>query len=475
MLNHTEDILMGLNKVNTLENCQIELEFSVERSVFDEAVTKIFKKKSVNITVPGFRRGKAPRNIIEKMYGKGVFYEDALNEIIPSAYEGALAESGFESVSRPEFDVTEIGEEGVSIKAKFYKKPEAEISDYNGIEAERIVYSVCDHDLENEIERVRNRNSRQIDITDRAVLSGDTVDIDYLGTVDGVPFEGGKAEKYSLKIGSNSFIPGFEDQLIGHSIGENFDINVKFPEDYNSEKLAGADAVFNITLNGIKYTELPELDDEFAKDVSEFDTLDEYKADVKAKLQERREKNADTALEESLMDGIIARTTVELPASMVDMEIENIIRDRDYSMRSQGLNLDMYMKYTGMTLETMREQVRPQAERQIKVRLALEKIAVLENIAAEESDITAEYERLAAAYNMEVDKVKEAIAEESLKRDICVQKAVALIKKNAVITERVEEHNHSHDEHEEDVHSEEELIESADELEEEPETGSESL
>lgn len=427
---------MSVVNVTKLDKNQAELEFLIAKDVFEESVTRIYKKNAPKMNVPGFRKGKAPRSIIEKMFGKGVFYEDALNDILPSSFDAALSESGLDAVSRPEFDMTSMDDSGVLMKAKFYVKPEVRISDYMGIQAEKIVTPATDADVEADLSRVRERNSRLIDIVDRPAQNGDTVVIDFDGSVGGVPFEGGKSEKYNLVLGSNSFIPGFEEQITGHSPEDNFDVNVTFPADYNKEDLAGKEAVFKVILHEVKLKELPELDDEFAKDVSEFDTLDEYKADLKAKINERNEKAADQALEGKLIDSLLSKLEADVPPPMIDSETENIIRDRDYSMRSQGLNLDMYLKYTGMTLESMREQVRPEAERQVKTRLALEKIVENEGITADEADIEAEYEKLAKTYNMEADKVKEAVLPDSLSKDICVRKAVDLIKANAVITMR---------------------------------------
>jgi trigger factor len=425
---------MSVVNINKLDKNQVELEFLIPKVTFDEAVASVFKKKASKMNVPGFRKGKAPRNIIEKMYGKGVFYEDALNEIIPSEFDGSLHESGIEAVSRPEFDMSSIDENGVLMKAKFYVKPEVQISDYIGIEADKVVTPATDADVEAELGRTRERNSRLIDIIDRPAQNGDTTVIDYDGYVEGAAFEGGKSEKYNLVLGSNSFIPGFETQIIGHSIGDEFDVNVTFPTDYNKKELADKEAVFKVSLKEIKLKELPELDDEFAKDVSDFDTLDEYKADILAKINERNDKAADNAVEGKLIDALLSKLDADIPSPMIDAEVENIIRDRDYSMRSQGLNLDMYMKYTGMTLDTMREQAKPQAERQIKTRLALEKIAINENIEADEADIEAEYDKLVKMYNMEIDKVKEAVMPDALKKDICIRKAVDFVKNNAFIT-----------------------------------------
>lgn len=425
---------MSEENVNSLDKNEVELDFVIPKEVFDDSVNRVYKKNAPKMNVPGFRKGKAPRSIIEKMFGKNVFHEEALNDVLPESYETALAESGLEAVSRPEFELTSMDDNGVQMKATFYVKPEVQLSGYKGLEAEKIVTPATEKDVENELSRARERNSRLIDITDRQAQDGDTVIIDFDGSVDGAPFEGGKSEKYNLVLGSNSFIPGFEEQIAGHETGDRFDVNVTFPDDYGKEDLAGKDAVFNVILHEIKLKELPDLDDEFAKDVSEFDTLDEYKSDILAKINERNDKAAEDAVEGKLIDELLANLDADVPPPMIDGEAENIIRDRDYSMRSQGMSLDMYMKYTGMTLDQMREQVKPMAERQVKTRLALEKIVELEGIAADEADIEAEYEKMAGMYNMESEKVKESVQPDILSKDITLRKAVEFIKANAVIT-----------------------------------------
>lgn len=437
---------MALDNVNNLENNKVELEFTIEKEKFDAAVTTQFKKNAAKITVPGFRKGKAPRSIIEKVYGKGVFYDDAINDVLPLSYTEALKESGADAVSRPDFEVVEIGENGVKMKAVFYVKPDVTVTKYKGLEGERVTTAATDADVDAEIERTRQRNSRTNEITDRPAQDGDDVIIDYAGKVDGELFEGGSAEKYSLKLGSDTFIPGFEAQVVGHVIGEEFDVNVTFPEDYGHKELAGKAVVFTCKIHEIKFTELPELDDEFAKDVSEFDTLDEYKADVKAKIQKRNDDATDNALEELIIDDLSKYTETDIPAPMTDAEVENIIRDRDYSMRQNGLSLDMYLKYTNSTLDDMRVQVRAQAERRVKTRLALEKIISLENITASDEDIEAEYAKLASTYSMELDKVKEAVGADSLKEDVLMRKAVELLKANAVVTEKTIEQKKAEEE-----------------------------
>ena len=424
---------MALKKTTEVEKNLYEIEFDVDKDTFEVAIEKVYRKEVKKINVPGFRKGKAPRSMIEKMYGKGVFYEDAVNEIIPDAYETAIKEADLKVVSRPEFDIISIDDNGVMLKAKFYVKPEVELNNYKGIEVEKNVKVVTEEDINADIDMVRQRNSRTVDVTDRAVQNGDLAVIDYEGFCDGVAFEGGKAENYSLAIGSGSFIPGFEEQIIGHNIGEKFDITVKFPEEYHSAELAGKDAIFKISLNGIKFNELPELDDEFVKDVSEFNTVDEYKADVKAKLEKKNEQEAENAVEAQIIDALTNALVADIPTAMYDAEAENFVRDYDSRLRMQGLDLATYCKYTGQTLESMREQFMPMAERQVKTRLTLEKIVELEGLDATAEEIDAEYGNLAGAYGLELDKVKELVEADAIKADLCVKKAVDFVKANAVI------------------------------------------
>ena len=425
---------MSLKNTTKVETNLYEIEFDADKATFEAAIEKVYRKEVKNINIPGFRKGKAPRSIIESRYGKGVFYEDAVNEIIPDAYEAAIKEAGLTVVSRPEFDIVTIDDNGVVLKAKFYVKPEVSVKDYKGIKVEREVKAVTDEDVNAEIEQVRARNSRVVDVEGRAVENGDITVIDFDGYVDGVAFEGGKSENYNLTIGSGSFIPGFEEQIIGHNVGDEFDVNVTFPTEYHAAELAGKEAVFKIVLHSIKFNELPALDDEFAKDVSEFDTLDEYKADVKAKIEKRYEKEAENAVEGQIIDALIANLEAEIPAPMFESETENFVRDYDSRLRMQGLDLNTYFKYTGLTLEALREQFKPMAERQVKTRLALEKIVELEGITASDDEISAEYENMAKAYNMSADEIKKFVESDAVKADICVKKAVDFVKENADIT-----------------------------------------
>ncbi len=427
---------MSFKKVEKKETNVYVIEFQIEKADFDAANDKAFKKNAKNINIAGFRKGKAPRHLIEKMYGKGVFYEEAINECLPAAFDAAAKESGLDIIGQPEFDVTSIDENGVAMTATVTTKPEAKIEGYKGIKATKDAKSVTAADVKKEIETVRERNSREIEVTDRAAKNDDIANIDFEGFVDGVAFEGGKAEGHNLKIGSGAFIPGFEEQIIGKKIGEEFDVNVEFPADYHAEELAGKPAVFKVKLNGLKVTELPALDDEFAKDVSEFDTFDEYKADVKAKLTEKNEKEAELAVDDQLYEAVLGLLDAEIPEVMYEIETENFVRDYDNRLRMQGLDLNAFFKYTGQTLDDLRKQMRPQAEKQVKMRLALETIAKLENLSATDAEIDEEYQRIADSYGMEADKVKELIAKEDLNADLAVKKAFDLVKANAVITKK---------------------------------------
>ncbi len=430
---------MKLIKAEKIEKSKTELQFSVDKATFDEAVNKAYLKDGKKMSIPGFRKGKAPRAVIEKMYGKGVFYETAINDILPGAYSEAVEESGISPVASPEFDIVSLDDNGLVLSAKVYVKPEVTLKEYKGLTATRTVAPVEDAEVEQEINTVRDRNSREIEVMGRPAEKGDTAVIDYEGFCEGKAFEGGKGENYALKLGSNTFIPGFEDQIVGKNIGDEFDVNVTFPTEYHAADLAGKPAVFKCKLHALTKVELPELDDDFAKDVSEFDTFDAYKADLKAKIQKRHEDSANAAADEQLVDALINNMEAEIPAPMYDAEAENFLRDYDNRLRMSGLDLNTYLKYTGMTLDKMREQFRPQAERQVKARLALEKIVELEGIEATEEDINGEIERIAAAYNMPVDKVKESVPTDAIADDMKVKKAMDLVKANAVVTDAMPE------------------------------------
>ena len=422
---------MTLVKCEKAEKSTYKLEFSVEKSVFDAACEKVYRKQVKKINVPGFRAGKAPKAIIEKMYGKGVFYEDAINDLIPENYSAALKEAGIEAVGQPEIDIVSIDENGLVLSAVVPVKPECKIDGYKGLEIVKTVAPVTDEEVENEINTVRERNSREIEVEDNTPAAmGDVAKINYEGFCDGVAFEGGKGEDYPLKLGSGNFIPGFEEQVAGHSVGEEFDVNVTFPTEYHAEDLAGKAAVFKCKINALTKVELPTLDDDFAKDVSEFDTLDEYKADLKAKIEKRHESTADAEFEEKIVEALIEKLEGEIPEAMFAAETENFVRDYDNRLRQSGLDLKTYFQYTGLTLETLREQMRPQAEKQVKARLALEAIAAAEQIEVTDEELAAEYDLIANTYKIEADKVRDLVDEKMVKADVSVRKAMQVVKDN---------------------------------------------
>ena len=406
----------------------VRLKFLIAKDVFDAQTDKVFARKKAKITVQGFRPGKAPRHMIEKIYGKGVFYEEALNDLLPAEYDAALKESGIKAVSQPSIDVEKIDEEGVLVIADVTVKPEVKIEGYAGLPIVKESVSVNEKEIDEEIERVRERQGREIEVTDRPAKEGDTVNIDYEGFTGGTAFEGGKGEGYDLKLGSNTFIPGFEDQICGHCVGDEFDVNVTFPTEYHSEELAGKEAVFKTKVNGIKETQLPDLDDEFVKDVSEFDTMAEYRDDVKAKLLKSKDEDAVKAWESKLLDALVDKLEVTLPEVMAQTEAENMLRDYDMSLRQNGLDLKSYLQYTGQDLDGLRAQFMPRAEKQVKVRLALEKIAENEGLTASDEELNKEIEDIAASYKMTADQVKQYIAEEDLKNDILSRKAMDFVK-----------------------------------------------
>ena len=417
-----------INKELTEKNGYV-IEFSIDKETYAKAELEAYKKNVKSINVPGFRKGKAPMHVIKTFYGKEVFFEDAINACIPEAFEAAITEAGYDIVGNPKFDLVSM-EGDIVLKAEGFVKPEVTIENYKGIEAKKKAVRITKEAIEQEIDKIRDRNARFVQESDEAIKDGDTITLDFEGFVDGVAFDGGKGENYELKIGSGSFIPGFEAQIVGHKIGEDFDVNVTFPEEYSAKDLAGKAATFKCTVKSLK--QLPELDDEFVKDVSEFDTVDEYKADVKSKLSERAKADAEREWENALAEKLMDLLVAEIPEPMFEAETENYLRDYDTRLRSSGLDLKTYMQYTGMTLDAIRAQLRPQAEKQVKIRLALEKIAVLENVDATEDEINDEYSRIAATYSVELDEVKKMIASEDIKADLLTAKAMEIVKSNAV-------------------------------------------
>ena len=425
---------MSLKATNNVETNKYELEIEISAEDFEAAIEKAYLKARKNIAMPGFRKGKAPRKLIEKEYGEQVFFEDAVNLLYAPVVNGAVEESGLELVTRPEVEVTEISKEnGVKLKATCITKPEVEVKDYKGIEVEKVVNPVTDEDINKQLDALREKNVTVETVDDRAAENGDDVVIDFEGFKDDVAFEGGKAEDFTLSLGSGQFIPGFEDQIVGHNAGEEFDINVTFPEEYQVKELAGAPAVFKIKLKSISKKVMPELDDDMVKDSTEFDTVDEYKADVKKKLEEANEKHADSEVEAKIFDKVIENMTAEIPQVMFDNRVNEMIGELEQRLAPQGISLDLYMQYTGQTIDTVKKAYAEQAEKQVKLRLALEKIVKLENVEVTEDELKAEFDKLAEAYKLDVDQIKQFIHDDDLKKDIAVGKAVDLIKDAAVI------------------------------------------
>ena len=418
-------------QVEKLEHNMAKLTIEVPETELEAAIEKAYQKQKKSISLPGFRKGKAPRVMIEKMYGKGVFLEDAANSLIPVQYSMAAGESGLEIVSQPTIDVTQL-EPGKPFifTAEVAVKPEVTLGEYKGVEVEKQNTEVLDEEVDAEIFKERESNSRMIDVEDRAVENGDTVNLDFEGFVDGEAFEGGKGEGYPLVIGSNTFIPGFEEQLIGANIDEEKEVNVTFPEDYQAEELKGKAAVFKCKVNRIQKKELPEVDDEFAKDVSEFDTLEEYKADIRKKLAEEKEKDAQRAKEDAVINKIIETSEMDIPDAMVDAQIDQMADDFGRRMQSQGLSLEQYFKFTGLTMEKLRDELKPQALKRIQTRLVLEKIAEVEDIQPTDEQVDEEIAKMAEMYKMEADKLKEMIGEyemAQMKKDMAVQQAVTFV------------------------------------------------
>ena len=418
-------------QVEKLEKNMAKLTVEVSAEDFKAAIKKAFNKNKNRFAIPGFRKGKAPQAMIEKMYGEGVFYEDAADEAINASYAEAMKESGLDIVSRPEVTIEKIGkDEPFVYSALVAVKPEVTLGQYKGVEVEKADASVSAEDVEAELKKVQEQNARLLTVEDRGVEDGDQTVLDFEGFVDGKGFEGGKAEDYPLTIGSHSFIDTFEEQLIGKKIGEECEVNVTFPTEYHAADLAGKPATFKVTVKEIKVKELPELNDEFASEVSEFDTLDEYKKDVEKKLAEKKEIEANSKNEDAVVAKVVENATMEIPDKMIDAQAENMVQDMARRMQSQGLSLDMYLKYTGMTVEQMKEQARPDAEKRIRTRLVLEAVAKAENIQISDEKVDEEVAKMAEAYKMEVEKLKSYMSEsdvKQMKEDLAVQQAVDLL------------------------------------------------
>lgn len=428
---------MSLKETKKVDTNRYQLEITVDGEKFREAISEAYKKNRKKINVPGFRKGKAPLHLIEKYYSSEIFFEDALNLLYNDLVEDAITESGLKVINdKMDFDLVSISkEDGADFKVSVTTYPEIEIGEYKGLKAEKTAVKVDAAEVNAEVNAMAERNARMVSVEDRAAKDGDTVIIDFEGFTDGKPFDGGKAEGHSLVLGSGQFIPGFEEQIVGKNIGDEFEITVTFPEDYGAKELAGKEAVFKIKLHEIKVRELPEIDDEFAKDVSEFDTLKELKADIKKKALERKKKAADETVENDLVQQIVDGIKGEIPEAMFENRLNQCVEDFAYRLQSQGLNLETYLKYTNSNIDDFKKSFRPQAEAQVKYRLALEKIVELENITPDEKEIEEQYEKLAKDYGVEVDKVKTAVPSEELVKDLAVGKAIDFIKENAVITE----------------------------------------
>lgn len=426
---------MSLKSSNKVETNTWQLEIAIDGAAFEAAVNKAYLKQRKNITVHGFRKGKAPRSFIEKMYGEGVFYEDALEILYPDAVEEAIKEAGLEIVDTPfDLEVPEMGKDGVVLKLKVTVKPEIELGEYKGLKATKKSCKVSADEVKAELNRMLEQNARMVTVEDRAVKKGDITVIDFDGYVDGEAFEGGKAEGYELTIGSGQFVPGFEDQIIGHKTGEEFDVNVKFPKDYH-EGLSDKDAVFKIKLHEIKVKELPALDDEFVKDVSDKDTVEELKKSIKADLEKSKKAEADNEVNNALMEMVADGVKAEIPQAMIEKKIDSNIDEFAYRLQMQGLDLKTYLQYTGMDVEKFREGYKASAEKQVKLDLAIEKIIEVEKITVLEEELEAEYKKFADAYNMDIEAVKKAVSEEALTKDLQAKKAMDFIVDNAVVTE----------------------------------------
>ena len=412
-----------------------ELVVSVDGTIFGKAINKVYKKQVKSINIPGFRKGKAPRHIIERMYGKEVFYDDAMQECYPDALYEASQEKGLEIVAVESLEAVEAGDEGFTFKASIITKPELEVDGYKGIEVTKPSTEVTEELIDKEIESVRDRNSRMVTVEDRPAEMGDTTVIDFEGFVDGVAFEGGKAEKFSLSLGSGNFIPGFEEQVVGHSTGEEFTITVTFPEDYQAEELKGKEAEFKIVLHEIKTKELPEVDDEFVKDVSEKETVAEYREELRETIAKRLADEAEKDIDNQISEKLVELAQGDIPEAMYERQVDEMIRDFEARLRSQGLNVGLndYLQYMGMDMDSLRNVYRADAEKIVKRKLVLEAIAKKENIEVTDEDVEKEYADIAESYKIEVEQVKAAIPAETIKSDLTVRKALEFVKENAVI------------------------------------------
>ena len=430
---------MSLKASNKIDTNKYELEIVIDSASFCDAIQKVYKKEAKNITVKGFRKGKAPLHMIEKLYGEAVFFDDALNYLYEGALLGAVEEANLKLVDVEKTDVASVSKaDGAVLKVTVVVEPEVELGQYKGLTAERVTPAVSDDEIKAELDRLADRNSRIVTVEDRAAAMNDMTVIDFEGFVDGVAFEGGKGESYTLTLGSGQFIPGFEEQIVGHNTGDEFDVNVTFPAEYQAEELAGKDATFKCKLHEIKAKEMPVIDDEFAKDVSEFDTLDALKEDIKAKALDRKVKIADEDVENQLIEAVVEGMKAEIPEAMIENRSNESVREFDYRLRSQGMDLETYLKYTQTTIDDFKATFRPQSEKQVKMRLALEKIVEIEGLTASDEEIAAEYEKMAASYGIEVEQVKAALPESEIIGSLALNKAIDLVKSSAEIKEVAE-------------------------------------
>ncbi len=423
-----------LKNEKTQENT-VEVEFKISAADFNSAISKVFRKTSAEMTVPGFRKGKAPRNVVEKMYGEEVFFNDAIDELLPQAYEEVVKQADIEPVAPPKIEVTSCTkEDGVVIKAVITVYPEVTVAKYKNLEAQRTEIPVIDGVIDDELQLLLERNARIVTVEGKEAELTDTANIDFEGFLDGVAFEGGKGEGFDLQLGSGQFIPGFEAQIVSHKAGDEFDVVVTFPEDYGSKDLAGKEAVFKTKLNDVKIKELPTLDDEFAKDVSEFDTLEELKNDLRTAKETEAKQAAELDLEDKLVQQVVDSMTANIPQEMNEARIDEMVRDFDGRLQQQGLKLELYLQYTQMDMDSFRKSFAEQAEKQVKIRLALEKVAQLENIVATDEEFEKELERISELYNIPLETVTTMVPHEEVKKDLAIQKAIDFIKENAKIT-----------------------------------------
>ena len=426
---------MSLKNATKLENGRVELEIEVDEATFAAAVNAAYKKDVKKMSVPGFRKGKAPRAMIEKIYGTGIFYETAMNDVYPTALDAAIKESEYEYVEdKIDLDVVSVGPEGLVFKAVITVKPEVKMRGHKSLKITRPAVVVTDEDINAELTRLQERNSRMVSVEDRGAEMGDTVTFDFEGFVDDVAFEGGKAENHALVLGSGQFIPGFEDQLVGATVDAELDVNVTFPEEYHAAELAGKPAVFKCKVHKIEKKELPEIDDELIKDCTDFDTVEEFKADAKKRIEDQRNAAADNEVDEKIAEGLIKCMKADIPAAMIENTINDRVQDFAYRLQAQGLSMDLYMQYTGMDVAAFRESFREQAEKQVKVRLALEYVVKADKISVSDEDLEAEFAKFAEQYGMEVEQIKAAIPAAELAKDIAVEKAMKFIRSKATIT-----------------------------------------